>query len=218
MNKKEILDALNFRYACKEFDKNKKIDAENLNIILESGRLSPSSIGIEPWKFLVVTNEKLKEALLPVCPGGKKQIPSCSHLIILLNRTPKDLKSDSNYLKELFSKDKEFPDELANNMLRAIKIVNENRYGGSSEKMNGYSREQVYLALGTMLATSSLLGIDSCAIGGFDSEALTKILVDNNLLDTEHFNVCCMLALGYRNEEAPIKTRRNFKDVVQFVE
>lgn len=218
MNKNEILNALNFRFACKEFDKNKKIDAENLNLILESGRLSPSSIGIEPWKFLVITNEKLKETLLPACPGGKKQIPSCSHLVLLLNRTPDDLKPDSNYLKELFSKDKGLSEEVVNSLLGAIKGVNEYRYKNDAEKMNSYSREQVYLALGTMLTTSALLGIDSCAIGGFDSEALAKILVDNNLLDQDHFDICCILALGYRSEEAPNKTRRDFKDVVQFIE
>ncbi|MEO2566056.1 nitroreductase family protein, partial [Clostridium tertium] len=92
MNNTEILNALNNRYACKEFDKNKKINDEDLNLILESGRLSPSSIGIEPWKFLVISNEDLKNELAAVALGGKKQIPSCSHLVILLNRAANDLK------------------------------------------------------------------------------------------------------------------------------
>ena len=53
MDNKEILEALNFRHACKEFDPSKKIGENELNLILESARLSPSSIGIEPWKFLI---------------------------------------------------------------------------------------------------------------------------------------------------------------------
>ena len=61
MDKKEILEALNFRHACKEFDPSKKISEDELNIILESARLSPSSMGIEPWKFLIIENEELKK-------------------------------------------------------------------------------------------------------------------------------------------------------------
>ena len=65
MDKKEILEALNFRHACKEFDPSKKISEDELNIILESARLSPSSMGIEPWKFLIIENEELKKELPP---------------------------------------------------------------------------------------------------------------------------------------------------------
>lgn len=217
MNNYEILNSLNSRYACKEFDKNKKIKDEDLNLILESGRLSPSSIGIEPWKFLVVSNEDLKNNLAAVASGGKKQIPSCSHLIIILNRTAKDLKADSEYLIKLFNEDKRLPKEVADNLLNAIKNVNVNRYKNSESEMNHYSREQTYLALGTMITTSALVGVDSCPIGGYDSEAVTKILSDRNLLDVNHFNVSCMLALGYRNDNPTPKTRRNFNDVVEFI-
>lgn len=217
MDKNEIIKALNFRYACKEFDKNKKINEEDLHLILESGRLSPSSIGIEPWKFLVITNEELKNKLANVSWGGKKQMPTCSHLIVLLNRSPKDLKHNSQYLKELFSIDKGLPEETVNKILDMIENVNENRFNNDEEKVNAYSREQAYIALGTMLTTSALLGIDSCTIGGYDAEAVTKVLVDNNILDIDNFNLCCMLALGYRNENAPDKTRRKFEDVVEFI-
>ena len=59
--KQEILDAFNFRHATKEFDPAKKISDEDFQFILETGRLSPSSVGYEPWKFLVVENEDLKK-------------------------------------------------------------------------------------------------------------------------------------------------------------
>ncbi|MEO2511960.1 NAD(P)H-dependent oxidoreductase [Clostridium tertium] len=217
MNNTEILNALNNRYACKEFDKNKKINDEDLNLILESGRLSPSSIGIEPWKILVISNEDLKNELAAVALGGKKQIPSCSHLVILLNRAANDLKADSEYLNKLFNEDKHLPKEVADIMLKMIKDVNDNRFKNNEKEINHYSREQVYIALGTMLTTSALIGIDSCTIGGYDAKAVTKILSDRNLLDTNHFNISCMLALGYRNENPAPKTRRAFEDVVEFV-
>ncbi len=102
-------------------------------------------------------------------------------------------------------------------MLNMIKGVNDIRYKNDVNEMNHYSREQVYIALGTMLTTSALIGVDSCAIGGYDAEAVTKILSDRNLLDPKHFNISCMLALGYRNENPAPKTRRAFDDVVEFV-
>ena len=59
MNRNEVLDILNFRHACKEFDSTKKISSEDLEVIIEGGRLAPSSVGIEPWHFIVVENKNL---------------------------------------------------------------------------------------------------------------------------------------------------------------
>lgn len=58
---KEILEAFNYRYACKKFNKDKKVSDEDFATIIESARLSPSSFGLEPWKFLLLKNEKMKE-------------------------------------------------------------------------------------------------------------------------------------------------------------
>ncbi|MBQ6631892.1 MAG: nitroreductase family protein, partial [Romboutsia sp.] len=78
MKRNEVMDILNFRHACKEFDVNKTIDSQDLKVILEGGRLAPSSVGIEPWHFIVVENKELKNELASVCPGSYKQIPTCS--------------------------------------------------------------------------------------------------------------------------------------------
>ena len=64
---KTFMEAMDFRHACKIFDETKKVSCEDMNYILEAGRKSPSSFGMEPWKFLVITNEDLKEKLKPVC-------------------------------------------------------------------------------------------------------------------------------------------------------
>ncbi len=76
-------DAMNFRHACKVFDDTKKITDEDINYILEAGRKSPSSFGMEPWKFLVITNEELKAKIRPAC-WNQIQVTSCSHLILVL--------------------------------------------------------------------------------------------------------------------------------------
>ena len=59
--KEKIMDAFHFRHACKEFDPMHKISEEDFKFILETGRLSPSSFGYEPWKFVIVQNKELRE-------------------------------------------------------------------------------------------------------------------------------------------------------------
>ena len=84
MNKKEeFLKSMDFRHACKTFDETKKISDEDMHFILEVARKSPSSFGMEAWKFLVITNDKLREELRPFC-WNQPQITTCSHLVIVL--------------------------------------------------------------------------------------------------------------------------------------
>ena len=80
---KTFMEAMDFRHACKIFDETKKVSTEDMNYILEAGRKAPSSFGMEPWKFLVITNKELKEKLKPVC-WDQAQITTCSHLVVIL--------------------------------------------------------------------------------------------------------------------------------------
>ncbi|MDP4098288.1 NAD(P)H-dependent oxidoreductase [Paenibacillus sp. P96] len=76
--------AFEFRHATKEFDPTKKISAEDFNVILETARLSPSSVGLEPWKFVVVQNPDLREKLRTVSWGAQGQMPTASHVVLIL--------------------------------------------------------------------------------------------------------------------------------------
>ena len=69
-----IINAFNFRLATKEFDPEKKVSESDFHTILETGRLSPSSLGLEPWRFVVIENEDLKEKLKPYSWGAQKQL------------------------------------------------------------------------------------------------------------------------------------------------
>ena len=77
------LEILKFRHACKIFDESKKISAGEFDFILEAGRLSPSSTGLEQWDFLVVQNKELREKIKAVS-WNQAQITSCSHLVVIL--------------------------------------------------------------------------------------------------------------------------------------
>ena len=215
MKRNEAMNILNFRHACKEFDANKSIVSEDLKVILEGGRLAPSSVGIEPWHFIVVENKEFKNELASVCPGSYKQIPTCSHFLILLTRTPNEIKYDSEYINHLLKEEHKLPEESYNAVKGYIKSVNE-RFKNDNE-IQAYANEQTYIALSSIMLTAAMLGIDSCAIGGMDKNAVTKMLVDKGLLDKSKFEVTLGCALGYRVKEATPKKRQSFDEVVTIV-
>ncbi|MGG7059818.1 NAD(P)H-dependent oxidoreductase [Clostridium nigeriense] len=216
MNRNEVMDVLNFRYACKEFDKEKKIDKEDLEVILEAGRLSPSSLGIEPWKFLVIENKELKDELGAVCWGGKTQMPTCSHLVVVLSRTAKELKYDSSYTNHILKDVKKLPEETASKFKNLMKTIEEERFKDDKD-IEAYASNQVYIAVGNMMTAAAMLGIDSCAIGGIDKATVERILIDRGVLDTEKFNISLCLAFGYRAKEAGDKLRQEMSEIVAWV-
>ena len=84
ISKQQVLDAFHFRSACRYYDPNKKISREDMDYILELGRLSPSSVGSEPWKFIVLQNPQIREKIKPFCWGIKHPMEEMSHLVVIL--------------------------------------------------------------------------------------------------------------------------------------
>lgn len=216
MNRNEIMDVLNFRHSCKVFDDKKKVSDADFEVILEAGRLSPSSMGIEPWKFLVIENQELKNELGAVCWGGKAQMPTCSHLVLYLSRSAKELRFDSNYIDYLVKDVKHLPEDVASTYKGIMKSIEEVRFKEDNE-FEAYASEQVYITLANMMNVAAILGIDSCPIGGIDRKAVEKILVDRGLLDTEKFNIAVSAAFGYRVNNPGEKLRQGMDEIVTWV-
>ena len=120
----EIIDVFNSRYACKKFDKNRKVSDEDFNTIIESARLSPSSFGLEPWKFLLLKNEKMKEDFREFAWGAINSLNGASHIVIVLAR--KGVTADSKHVTHMLEDVRKVPEE----MKTAIK----ERFGGFQEK------------------------------------------------------------------------------------
>lgn len=217
MTHEQILEILNFRHACKEFDSSKKISDSDFEIILKGGQLSPSSMGIEPWKFLVIQNESLREELATVSWGGKKQIPSCSHLVILLSRMPKELKHDSSYIHHLLTEVKQMPQEAVENFKGVVKMIEDTRFQNNEKALLNYSCLQTYIAAANMMTVSAMQQIDSCAMGGYDQKSVEEILIKHNLLNKDEFYLTLMIAFGYRINEPTPKTRQSLNDLVVWV-
>ena len=97
IDKQQVLDAFRHRRATRAYDPSKKISPDDFAYILELARLSPSSIGSEPWQFLVVQNAELRGRLKPVSWGMASQVDDCSHLVVILAK--KNARWDSAFLR-----------------------------------------------------------------------------------------------------------------------
>jgi nitroreductase len=209
--KKEIVEALKWRYAVQVFDSSKKIKDEDLKTILEAGRLTPSSYGIEAWKFLVVENPEVR-AKLREAGYGQPKISEASHLIVLARRT--DMKE--NISQERIDRTAQTFKVEASSLSGFKEVIDGAISSRTAEALDSWAAKQVYIPLGTMIETASLLEIDSAPMEGFDPQKYDEILG----LKEKNLSATVLLALGYRGEDeaaARPKVRREFEDVVEFL-
>jgi len=201
--------AMDFRHACKVFDESKKISDEEMHFILEAGRKSPSSFGMEAWKFLVITNEELKTKLRPFC-WDQVQVTSCSHLVIVLAGI-ENAKVESGMPKKRFTR-REMPQETLD-FYMDIYAKHLEKTLSSDENIYAWTAKQSYIALGNMMTAAAFVGIDSCPIEGFEKENVEEVLG----LDTSKYQLAVVVPFGYRINEQPSQLRLPFDEVVEFI-
>lgn len=190
-----------------------------MHTILETGRLSPSSLGLEPWKFLVIQNKGLREALKPYCWGAQKQLDTASHFILILAR--KNVRPQNDYVRHMLEVIHQMSPELAQQKLDATsKFQNESNDLCQNERtLLDWAGKQTYIPLGNMMTTAAMLGIDSCPMEGFLYEEVAQLLRDKGYINTDDYYPSVMVAFGYRlDDPTRKKTRRTFNDVVQWID
>ncbi|MBZ7928664.1 NAD(P)H-dependent oxidoreductase [Campylobacter molothri] len=197
------LDLFKFRYSCRNF-KNEKLNPQDLRNILEIARLSPSSLGLEPWKFVVVQDEKKKEELSEIC-NHQPHVKNCSALIIILSRL-----DFLDYFEEKLRKRDMSEKEIQKRLDTYMPFLNSLNH----EQKIAYAREQAHIALASILYSATALNIATCPIGGFD-----KIKLESYLnLNTQKEIATLIVAIGYSNDKSlPQKNRFDFDEVVQFL-
>lgn len=214
----EIIDSYHFRHACKEFDAEKKIPAEIFDTILQTGRLSPSSFGFEPWLYLIVQQPTLREKLREVTWGGQKQIPTASHLIVILARKSHYMRYDSDYITHMMRDVMGLPEAVMEKKREVYRNFQQNDFKllESERAMFDWACKQTYIALGNMMTTAAMLGVDSCPIEGFDREKIEAVLRDHLSVETDKFGISCMVAFGYRVREGRPKTRQPIEEITRW--
>ena len=205
----KFTEAMAFRHACKTFDASKKISNEKMHYILEAGRTSPSSFGMEAWRFLLVMNDELKEKIKPLC-WNQVQITTCSHLVIVLAGIEK-VKPSSGEVEKRFARRPMNKEALEGYMGMYAGHLAETL--STDKNIYEWTARQAYIAAGNMMTAAAYEGIDSCPIEGFEKENLEKLLD----LDSSKFQIAMLLPFGYRINEQSEQLRLDFDEVVEFI-
>lgn len=191
-----VLSAMERRYACKRFDPTKKITPQDLNLIVEAGRLSPSSFGLEPWHFFVSREQVVLNRLYEAC-FTQENIRTCGALITIAVRTAPAYHPESDFVR---SRAERFPGGYP-------AFVEEYRgyweFLKDSGTIEAWARSQGYIAAANMMTMAASLEIDSCAIEGYKEEQVLAILE----LPRRDWRISLMLPLGYRDEPIREKIR-----------
>ena len=206
-----IIETLNWRYATKRFS-DKKVSDQDLKRMHEAIRLSPSSYGLQLFKVLDISDEKIREELKPAA-WGQAQITEASNLFVFCNYT----KLTEGHIDEVLK----LKSEIQN-----VPIENLNGYGDfmkskilalPGEAQSAWTAKQCYIAMSNLMNSAAEMGIDSCPMEGFEPEKLNEILG----LKEKGLNAAVICAVGYRSEEdvtaeAP-KVRKSLSDLIETI-
>jgi nitroreductase len=204
-----VIEAINFRHACKQFDPEKKIKKTHIDLIMTAAHLSPSSFGLEAWKFMVISSDDVKKKLRPFC-WDQPQITESSHLIVLLSKPHLTLPSNK-YVTESFKR-RGLPEDITKAYIEKYKDHMETEV---YPRMNSYAwaSKQCYIALANIMTTAASEKIDSCPIEGFEKYGVEKALN----IDTDIYEVSVIVALGYRAKEQPKRHRHPIENIVEYI-
>lgn len=199
----KLLDALHWRYATKKFDPLRRIPDTDWRALEEALVLSPSSVGLQPWKFIVVTDPVMKAKLRPAA-WNQGQVTDCSHFVVLAVR--KNLGPD--HVDRHITRMAEVRGTPADSLAKFRQMINGNLDKARAEqRLDTWQSHQVYIALGQFMASAALLGIDTCPMEGFEPEKVDEII---GLKGTDHASVVCCAA-GYRADDDKYATMKKVR-------
>jgi nitroreductase len=187
-----FIENQNWRYATKKFDTTKKISDSDLAILKEAIRLSTSSYGLQPYKVLIVENEKIRKQLQPVS-WGQSQIVDASHLFVFANYTDINDTYIDNYVEDIaVTRGLSVGDLQGYSDFMKSKIV-----PMPKDKKAVWTSKQTYLALANLMNAAAEMKIDVTPMEGFEPERYNEILG----LNASGLNASLVATVGYRHEE-----------------
>ena len=203
-----VIKALSFRHACKSFDPRKKISKAHLDMILKAAHLSPSSFGMEAWKFIVISSDEVKKALRPAC-WNQPQITDAGHVVVICAR-PRAIHPSGDYAGKNFER-RGLPEDAVKAYIEKYKNHMETEV---FPRMSAYAwcSKQCYIALANIMTSAASEEIDSCPIEGFEKDWVEKVLN----IDTQEDEVVVLVALGYRMKEQPPRRRHPMEQMIEY--
>jgi nitroreductase len=172
IDRHQLISQLNWRYATKQFDPGRKISPEDWSALEQALVLTPSSFGLQPWKFVVVTDHATREKLVPVS-WGQRQVADASHLVVFAIKTNLTEADVDHYLKLVTEVRGGAPAALAGYRDMMVGSLFKGRDDAARRE---WAAHQVYIALGNFLTSAALLGIDACPMEGIQPAQYDEIL------------------------------------------
>ncbi len=186
-----LIENLKWRYATKQFDATKKVEAEKIEQLKEAIQLSASSLGLQPYVVLEVKSPEIRQQLLPVS-WGQSSITEASNLFVFCNMTS----LSAAYIEacaELHRSERQADVAMRERFISVASMILQEK---SAQEQEAWSRAETFIAVGTALSACADLRIDACPIGGFSPKEYNQILG----LDAKGLNAALVLAVGYRSE------------------
>ena len=188
----QLLASLEWRYATKAFDTRKLPDA-TWAALEESLRLTPSSFGLQPWKFIVVNDPAVRAKLRPVS-WNQSQVTDASHLVVFARRTEMTEADVNEFFNQIVSDrkiDASVIEPYRQMMLGGVVK------GKDAAAQKDWAARQLYIALGQLMGAAAALAVDTCALEGIDPAAYDEILG----LKGTGYEVVVACAVGYRSAD-----------------
>lgn len=189
----EILKALNWRYAVKKFDATKKISQSDWATLQEIIRLTPSSYGLQPWKFILVENPQVRQKLKPIS-RDQSQVTDCSHYLVLTHLKKINESHVDQHLQQMATTR---GTEIAKLATFKSAVVEGLLKGRRSQILNHWAERQCYIVMGQVMAMAALMGIDTCPMEGLEPAEYDKILG----LEATDYATIASIAFGYRHSD-----------------
>ena len=205
-----IIEKLNWRYATKKFDSSYKLNESEIELVKSVIQLSPASYGLQPYKVLIVTNPEVREKLKEVS-WNQPQITDSSALLVFVRNKIVDENEVDSFIENIVNTrgvQKQILEQYESMMKHAVSSQTDEQKGVWVEK-------QVYLAVGNLLTSLSVIGVDSCPMEGFDKSKYDEIL---GLTDKTTVVVC---PIGKRDESDDYqhykKVRKSTNDLFETI-
>lgn len=193
----QIEHQLEWRYATKRFNPAKKIADRDWQALEQSLILAPSSFGLQPWHFVTISDPSLRQALREQS-WNQPQVVEASHFVVLAAKTSIDQSYVDAFIKRAAAA-RNVPEAslegyrgMINGFLSALAAP-----GAAPQAIESWCTNQLYIALGVLLTSAAMLGIDACPLEGIDRAAYDKALG----LPGQGFSTKVAVALGYRADD-----------------
>lgn len=193
------LGQLNWRYATKQFDPSQQIPAETWQVLEQSLVLSPSSFGLQPWKFFVIRNPEIRQQLVEHS-WNQKQVAEASHLVVFAIKHNMDGDYVDRYVARM-AEIQQVPVDTLQGYGNLVKGTIDRL--ATPEAVDAWSTRQVYIALGQFMTTAAMLEVDTCPIEGFIPPKYDEILG----LSAKGYMPVVVCAAGYRSADDKYATK-----------